>query len=82
MQKIKIHPFLEEVVRWVDADYSKKNAIWKKFSLGCRLNCILETICLDFAEVDGDATVRVWQPAGHVSSLRWGCSRTMDRASV
>jgi hypothetical protein len=67
--KLEIHPFLEEVARWIDADYVAMNQSWDRNPLAARLNAVLEVFACDFAvKKISDATI-FWKPEHNVSAL-------------
>ncbi len=67
--KLLIHPFLEEVARWTDADYVEMHRSWGQNSLGARLNAILEVFSDDLAVKDASSAVLSWEPAERIKAI-------------
>ncbi len=67
--KLQIHPFLEEVARWIDADYVAMNQTWNRNLLAARLNAILETFGHNLAVRDVSNATISWRPDHKVLSL-------------
>ncbi|MBB5055068.1 hypothetical protein HNQ36_005079 [Afipia massiliensis] len=67
--KLLIHPFLEEIARWLDAEYSETDHEWERYPLAVRLHSILELVGREIATKDVSMTTMRWLPTAGVLYL-------------
>lgn len=67
--KLMIHPFLEEIARWLDAEHCEIDHEWKRYPLAVRLHSILELVGHEIATNDVSVTTTRWLPTAGVLHL-------------